>query len=240
LIPGLGSHRLEKLQPEHLDRLYRKMQDNGSSAETAHQIHRTLRTALNEAVRRGHLSHNPAILAKAPRLSEEEIEPYSVEEAQRLLVAVRDRRNSARWSVALALGLRQSEALGLKWDDVDLEKGTPRVRRGRLRPKYAHGCNPNCGRKAGYCPQRKQIRADTDNTKSRAGRRTIGLPAELVKLLARHREAQARERANAGSTLAGGRMGIYHADRATGQPQHRLPRVEAASQGCGTAGRPAP
>jgi len=85
----------------------------------------------------------------------------------------------------------------LKWDDVDLHKGTLRVRRGRLRPKYAHGCNPSCGRRAGYCPQRKQIRPDTDDTKSRAGRRTIGLPAELVKLLTQHREVQERERANA-------------------------------------------
>jgi hypothetical protein len=35
---------------------------------------------LNEAVRRGHLARNPAVLAKAPRLVEAEIAPYSVEE----------------------------------------------------------------------------------------------------------------------------------------------------------------
>lgn len=32
LIPGLGSHRLAKLEPEHLERLYQKMQASGSAA----------------------------------------------------------------------------------------------------------------------------------------------------------------------------------------------------------------
>src|SRR5690349_6589902 len=73
LIPGLGAHRLEKLEPEHVEKFTQKMQKNGSSAGTAHQAHRTIRTALNEAVRRGYLSRNPASLAKAPMLTEHEI-----------------------------------------------------------------------------------------------------------------------------------------------------------------------
>lgn len=69
-----------------------------------------------------------------------------------------------------------------------------RIRWNRLRPKYEHGCGGTCGRKAGYCPGRKQIRADTGPTKSRAGRRTIGLPDPLIKLLRTHREHQEAER----------------------------------------------
>jgi integrase len=199
LIPGLGAHRLEKLQPEHLERFYERMQKNGKSAGTAHQSHRTMRTALNEAVRRRHLTRNPAKLAKAPRLSDHEIEPYSVEDVQRLLTAVSQRRNHARWALALALGLRQGEALGLKWDDVDLKVGTLRIKRGRLRPKYEHGCRDSpCGRKPGYCPERRQIRPDTDETKSRAGRRTVGVPDRLTQLLRAHKEKQDQERENAG------------------------------------------
>lgn len=92
----------------------------------------------------GYLVKNPALIAKAPKLAEEEIEPYGIEEIQRLLRVASERRNSARWAVALALGLRQCGALGLKWDDLNLDKGTMRVRRGRLRPKYAHGCGGTC------------------------------------------------------------------------------------------------
>lgn len=197
LIPGLGAHRLTKLEPEHLERFYKKMQDGGSKPATAHQAHRTLRVALGEAVRRGHLTVNVAKIAKAPRLEEDEIEPYSVEEVQRILLTAGKRRNTARWVIALALGLRQGEVLGLQWSDVDLDAGVIRVRRGRLRPKYAHGCGGTCGRKPGYCPQRNQIRRETKDTKSRAGKRVIGLPDELVKLLRQHQELQTEERAAA-------------------------------------------
>ncbi|WP_328311588.1 site-specific integrase [Streptomyces sp. NBC_00442] len=195
LIPGLGAHRLEKLEPEHLERLYRKMQANGSSAGTAHQVHRTVKTALNEAVRRRHLTINPASVAKAPRVEEEEVEPYTLEEVQRLLAEATKVRNTARWVIALALGLRQGEVLGLKWEDVDFEVGVILVRRGRLRPRYQHGCGDKCGRKPGYCPQKINIRRETKDTKTRAGKRPIGMPEELLQLLKRHKEEQERERA---------------------------------------------
>lgn len=194
LIPGLGGHRLEKLEPEHLERFYKKMQDGGSSAGTAHQPHRTVRAALNEAMRRRHITLDSAGIAKAPRVEEEEVEPYSVEEVQRLLQEAGRHRNTARWVIALALGLRQGEVLGLQWTDVDFDTGVIRVQRGRLRPRYRHGCGDRCGRKPGYCPQKINTRRETKGTKSRAGKRSVGLPAELVKLLRQHKEEQDRDR----------------------------------------------
>nr|WP_202462050.1 site-specific integrase [Streptomyces sp. SID8374] len=201
LVPGIGKHRIDRLEPEHLESLYRRMQKNGSKAATAHQAHRTARTAFGEAVRRGHAAKNAAALAKPPRVEEpeEEIEPYSVEEVQSLLIEVNKRRNSARWMLALALGLRQGETLGLRWVDVDLDHEYLKLRRNRLRPKYEHGCKEAapCGRKAGYCPDRKQVRRETKNTKSRAGRRAVPLPGPLVVMLRKHKEVQARERKTA-------------------------------------------
>lgn len=200
LIPGLGAHRLDRLRPEHIERFYAEMQRRGSKPATAHQAHRTFRTALNEAVRRGHLGQNPVRLAKAPRLREEEVEPFTVEEIRRLLRAAEEGRNSARWAVALALGLRQGEALGLKWTDVDLNRGVLMVRRSRRRPRYAHGCGDTCGRKAGYCPRRVRTNPETADTKSRAGRRAVGLPPQLVDLLAKHKARQDAERVAAEDT----------------------------------------
>jgi integrase len=194
LIPGVGAHRLDRLEPEHLERLYAKMIRAGSSPGTANQAHRTIRTALGEAERRGRITRNPAKLAKAPRPTDLEIEPYSIDEVQQLLAVAAKRRNSARWAVALALGLRQGEALGLRWLDVDLDGGTLWVRRARLRPRYEHGCDGTCDKLAGYCPRRRLVRPETDDTKSRAGRRAIGLPAQLVTLLHEHRAEQDRER----------------------------------------------
>jgi integrase len=79
------------------------------------------------------VASDPALIAKGPPPDEEgEIEPYEVEEIRKLLEVAVKRRNSARWAAALALGLRQGEALGLQWPDIDLDSGTMRVRRGRL------------------------------------------------------------------------------------------------------------
>ena len=195
LIPGIGAHRIDRLEPEHLERLYRKMVKNGARPARAHQVHRTIRAALNEALRRKHITENPAVLARAPRPDEEEVEPCTVEEVKRILDVADSDRNSARWAVALALGLRQGEALGLKWSDVDLDSGTLLVLRSRLRPKWKHGCGEPCGHKhGGYCPDRLPLRPETSDTKSRAGKRGMGLPDPLVALLKRHRERQDRER----------------------------------------------
>lgn len=57
LVPGPGAHKLDPLEPEHLERSYRRLRDSGSSAGTAHHVHRTTRVALGEAVRRGARPH---------------------------------------------------------------------------------------------------------------------------------------------------------------------------------------
>ncbi|GAA3364011.1 tyrosine-type recombinase/integrase [Saccharopolyspora gregorii] len=222
LIPGLGAHRLDKLEPEHLERLYRKMTKAGSSAGNAHQVHRTVRAALNEAVRRKHITENPATLARSPKVDETEVEPYSVAEVKSLMEAAQERRNSARWAIALALGLRQGEVLGLQWSDVDLDAGTLLVRRSRLRPKWRHGCDGGCGHKhGGHCPQRVALREETASTKSRAGKRGMGLPDELVHLLKQHHEQQAREQEAAAELW---HSSDYVFTAPTGEPLH--PRTD--------------
>ena len=118
LIPGVGAHRLDKLNPEHLEKLYGRLQlakdqgGKGLAAATVHLVHRTVRVALGEAMRRGHIVENVAKVAKPPRIDEDEIVPFNMEEARRILDAAADVRNGARFVVALTLGLRRGEALG--------------------------------------------------------------------------------------------------------------------------------
>jgi len=199
LLPSLGSTRLDRLTPEIIEAVYRRMIDAGAKPATAHQAHRTLRAALGEAERRGHIARNPAQLVRPPRIQQEPVEPFTLEEVQRVLAAARDSRNGARWAIALALGLRQGEALALRWDDIDLKAKTLRVRTTRLRPVYEHGCDGTCGKTAGYCLNRIQRNGATGATKSSAGNRIVGLPDELVALLESHRRAQIAERLAAGS-----------------------------------------
>jgi integrase len=68
-----------------------------------------------------------ALLIDAPVGEETDIEALSRDEACRILAAAAKRRNGARWSVALAVGIRQSEAIGLRWKYVNLAAGTIEV-----------------------------------------------------------------------------------------------------------------
>ena len=109
LILGLGAHRLDKLLPEHIERFDTRLLATGRAPATVHQVHRTLRTALNEAVRRSRIATNPAQIARSPRLVEAEIEPFTMDGARQLLGTAIGRRNGARWALALSLGLRQGD-----------------------------------------------------------------------------------------------------------------------------------
>ncbi|SDD95005.1 tyrosine-type recombinase/integrase [Actinokineospora iranica] len=147
LIPGIGGHRLDRLQPEHLEALYAKMLAAGKAPGYAHQVHRTIKTALNVAHARGRITRNPAELAKAPKLAEDEIVPFTVDEARKILRAARDGRNGVRYSLALTLGLRKGETLGLKWSRIDLDNGVLRTPKQIQRHRWQHGCDDphECG-----------------------------------------------------------------------------------------------
>lgn len=173
LIPGLGSHRLDRLQPEHVEKFYRACSETLSPA-TVLQLHRILSRALKVAMQRGRVSRNVCTLVDAPSVSREEVKPLTQQEARAILAAATGRRNAARWSVALALGLRQGEALGLTWEYVDLEAQQIRVRWQLQRI---------VGRGLVFV-----------EPKSRAGRRTIVLPDELAAALEAHKSAQDAER----------------------------------------------
>jgi integrase len=149
LIPGLGAHRMTRIEPEHFEKLYVKMQEKGLKPATAHQVHRTARTAFGEALKRKHITSNPVALAKAPRVEEEEVEPFNAEEIQRIIKAALSRRNGVRFVVALALGCRQGEALGFKWDRLDRSRKVLRVKQALQRQTWRHGCDdPHaCGAK---------------------------------------------------------------------------------------------
>jgi integrase len=73
-----------------------------------------LSRALKVAVQRNIVARNVCTLIDPPSVRRREVEPLAQADAKAILKAARDRPNAARWSVALALGLRQGEALGLQ------------------------------------------------------------------------------------------------------------------------------
>jgi integrase len=140
IIPLLGKHRLDRLTPEHLDTAYAEMLRRDLSPSTVLKVHRILSRALRIAVRRGRISRNVATLVDAPSAVAYEIEPLTRNEARRILDVAATMRNGARWSVALALGIRQGEALGLRWSYVNLDTGEIRAWFQIQRVTWQHGC----------------------------------------------------------------------------------------------------
>jgi integrase len=127
--PHLGRLRLSKLTPQELQRWLSTMAEKGVSVGRRRYARVVLRNALNTAVRWRLISQNPATLVDAPRTVHREIRPLTADEAKLFLAAAKTHPLEAFFVVALACGLRLGEALGIQWNDVDLDAGNIQVHR---------------------------------------------------------------------------------------------------------------
>jgi integrase len=124
VMPELGHLRLDRLRPAHLEALYARMQDDGKADATRRQVHAIIRRALVIAERQRLISWNPATKVDAPAVGKGSHGKFTLEEARRILDVLDDPSvRGSRWAVALLAGLRQGEALGLRWENVDFERG---------------------------------------------------------------------------------------------------------------------
>jgi len=196
LVPRLGRIPLAKLTPAHVERMMNDALAQGASPRSACHHRAVLRTALNVAMRWGLLGRNVASLAGPPRVPEREIRALSKGDARALLEAVRGDRLEALFTVALALGLRQGEALGLRWPDVDLDAGTVTIQRSLQRVGGEW-----------LFPEPKTTRS----------RRTVPLPGPVTAALREHRARQHQERLRLGPAWQGQTWGdLVFADEAGG------------------------
>jgi integrase len=127
LIPLLGTKRLETLSVADVRRFTTRMQ-SAYTAATAKEAHRVLRTALTAAVREELITRNVASLVEPPRVKQREISPWSLEETLTFLEAARRDPLYAAFVLAIAMGLRRGELVGLRWSDVDLDNRVLHVR----------------------------------------------------------------------------------------------------------------
>ena len=121
LAPGLGHRRLGSLTPQQVNAFLAAKTAAGLSPRTVGYLRALLRQALGQAERWGHVSRNVAMLAQPPRIPRREIHPLTQDQARTFLDAIRGDRLEAIYLVAIGMGLRQGEILGLAWSDVDLE-----------------------------------------------------------------------------------------------------------------------
>src|SRR5664280_3808417 len=128
LSPGLGNLPLAFLSPADVQAFLNAKSASGLSPRTVGYLRGVLRGALGHAERTDLVTRNVARLARPPRVPRRRVSPLSVEQARTFVAAIRGDRLEALYLVALGVGLRQGEILGLRWPDVDLEAGTLSVR----------------------------------------------------------------------------------------------------------------
>lgn len=154
LKPRLGKDKISALTPQRIRAVEQDIAREHTPA-TANNVHRCLRTALNDAVTDGVIARNPAEHVTPPRTVKAARPPLTAEQATLVLAKTADDPLGSRWAFALLTGTRQGEALGLEWDRVDLEAGTADISWQLQRLSYVHGCGDTCGRKrGGNCPKR--------------------------------------------------------------------------------------
>ena len=192
LKPALGRYQLATLGPQHVQAMMNAKLDAGLSPRTVQYLRAVLRRALGQALKWGLVTRNVATLVDAPRVERSEMQTLDINQASRFLKAVKGDRLEALYSVALALGLRQGEALGLRWQDVDLEARTLSVRVALQRVK---GDKPRLV-----------------EPKTRQSRRTLPIPAPIVAQFKAHHARQLEERLAAGPEWQGEAWGLVFAN----------------------------
>jgi integrase len=211
LVPTLGSVKLNRLTGSAINALYgRLLQDGrvhgqgGLSPATVRRVHATLHRSLRDAVRWGRLAVNPADAADPPRGRAEprDLPAWSKEQLAAFLEHVADDRLFALWRLMAMTGCRRGEALGLRWEDVDMEAATITISRSLV-------------------PLGAQVHLS--EPKTQRGRRTIALDPVTLTALKAHAARQAQEQAewDAAWTASG-----YVFTREDGQPldPHRVSR----------------
>ena len=176
LAPPLGLISLSKLSPGDVQALLNSKLKTGLSPRRVQFIHAVLRRAVGQAEKWGLVSRNVVKLVDVPRVKRVKRIPYSPKEARVFIEAIRGDRLEALFYVALALGLRQGEALGLSWSDIDLEGQELEVR---------------------FALQKIDGEFRMVEPKSDTSRRPLALAAPVVAMLEAHRKRQIEERLQA-------------------------------------------
>ncbi|MGW4620629.1 tyrosine-type recombinase/integrase [Streptomyces sp. NPDC004592] len=226
LVPMLGTKKLESLSVADVRRFLARLEQQ-TTAATAKETHKVLRTALSAACREELIARNVVTLVDAPRVESRSLDPWSLDETLDFLTAARTDPLYPAFVLSIALGLRRGEVIGLRWQDVDLDKREVRVRKQR---------------------QRVGGEAYEDDPKGRRRRQVPPLPAMCVAPLRYQRMRQAAMRERAGDrwedsdyvfTTRTGRpiepRNVYRSfTRVAGNAGLRVIRLHDARHGCAT------
>ncbi|MFA5368051.1 MAG: tyrosine-type recombinase/integrase [Dehalococcoidia bacterium] len=192
IIPSLGRMTLTQLKPEHLQRYYSEKLSCGLSAQTVRHHHTVMHKALQTAVGWGELARNVANAVNLPKLQRQEMHVWGEDDIAHFLKVAKVTPYYALFYTALFTGMRRSELLALRWQDVDFMQSQLYVSRSLHCLK---------GGKVVIRP-----------TKTAKGRRAVSLPPSATITLRKYHEEKKLERVILGEPLKDDDLVFSHPD----------------------------
>ncbi|WP_300268293.1 site-specific integrase [Microbacterium sp.] len=122
--PVIGNVKLAKLTPMHIQRVVTTARKNGLNTHTVFSVYSNLKAVLEQAVRWQLIPSNPARSVDVPKGKPRELPLRTSEEVERFLAAIPRNPYRAAFMLAVGLGLRSGEVRGLRWSDIDFDRGT--------------------------------------------------------------------------------------------------------------------
>lgn len=189
IVPALGGIALQRLSEQHIEDFLYKLQAEGGVAGkplSARSVRNTL-VVLNEALKQARrvklITRNPCAEIEPPKIDSQPQPQWTPEEAKRFLALLETEHYGVLYVLTLTTGLRRSEVLGLRWQDVDLDQGVVHVRQKlvEISGKLHFG----------------------NKTKTPSGRRDIELHPRVIQLLNEHRRKQLEQRLATGPRWVG-------------------------------------
>ena len=174
LLRSIGKIRLLKLTPNDVNAMMIELGKEGHSPSTRRMARATLRRALRMAEQDGLVQRNVAAIAEGPKMNLREGRTMTPEQARAFLDECKPHRLGPAYALALALGLRRGEIIGLRWTDIESKDGalSLKIRRQLVRDKTG---------------------VHLTDLKTRSSRRTLHLSASIIDLLDHHHRLQETE-----------------------------------------------
>lgn len=184
LKPKLGIHKLQELQPIHIQKYYKYLMDEvGFSPNTVYRHHANIRKSLDFALKQQFVMRNVADAVELPKRKEFEGSYYTIEQLQHLQELIKGHELEVPISLAIYLGLRREEIAGLKWKYVDMNARTIEIKEVRVRMS------------------KETI---TKKPKTKGSIRTLYIPDDLYTLLKAHKAKQEQLKKDMGKDYQGG------------------------------------
>lgn len=177
IVAAIGATKLSDLTPADVRAVAKHLRSRGKSTSTALRYHGSLIRMLKAASLDGYAIPPNVLLAEAPKAAVHDREALPMPSALAVLEHVSAMPAGSRWALAFLQGVRQAEALGLTWEQVDLDRGLLTVSWQLKSLRYLDKSDPRAGFQMpdGYEARHLIGATHLVRPKSKAGHRVIPL-----------------------------------------------------------------